>query len=291
MDIFPEPTQPTVTLSSDSRPTPGGIRLGSRALVAGGLALSAAIFAQYYLRGERTQVATIVYLISAVVFAISLRRASPTTLEFPVEPPTADTGHKTITPPVPNLKTFRLPVFKRPEPKPTAPRAGFFSNWRYYTLADILKGRQPNLPTPPAVETPPESTVEISAVSAEAGIESQATTTEPVAVAVPLPAEAPMVIATSDSVPAIVTTWSGFERPQNLLVSADGALFVVDTARHTLCRLDSKGHIVKQWALPNLPAPQTQNYALSQDGQRLYAADADHGLIYVFELRSDGATT
>ena len=90
--------------------------------------------------------------------------------------------------------------------------------------------------------------------------------------------------AASSIKPASVNIWSGFSRPENLFVLADGQVVILDTSQHMVYRLDQDGGVVKQWSLPLLSELNSRNLAFSPDGRHIYITDGREGLVYAITL-------
>jgi hypothetical protein len=238
------------------------------------------------------------YGLAVILFISALRPLVPVSLIAETPAPPAEP--KTKPPP--------------PEPKPrptlsipTLSKLAFLQTWRYYTLADLLKGRAPTLPSPPEVEPPLQLQPD------------PLPTTEPIWVSEPAPVTTPEIVSTSESQtviavdtlpvnqatlsteavgeatpaptntgstpkPAPVAVWSGFNQPDSILLTAHGQILVMDVAQQIIYRLNPNGQIVQQWSVPPLPEPNGRNLALSPDGHHLYLTDARKGLVYAITL-------
>jgi hypothetical protein len=229
------------------------------------LALGLAGVAQYALLQEQTRLALIGYGVAGVLFAAALYSDVP-----------QDYVERAV-PAAPAAPPAEVVLRPQPAPAQNGPALSFRTHWRYYTIADLLKGRTPILP--PSAVTVMETAVAPAVVTAAA---PRLPAIEP---APPGPALRP---ASPGLSAAQVAIWTGdstpFVKPHSLLVTQQGHLIVLDQGQNVIYQLDPSGSVRARWSVPSLPEMHTHAMALSPDGRILYIADPQQGCIHVINL-------
>jgi hypothetical protein len=256
-------------------------------LVAGLIALGLAIVSQHVLQSRQPTAGLIGYLIALFIGLPALRHRMPE--GFGPDAATMATSQP-FTLPKFNLQFLRPDLKQRdaivtlspataPAAKDAPPRSpGFFTHWRYYTLADILAGRQPNIPI---VSAPPSSLPD----AIPTPLDSPAPTTVMTPVGSAEPAISPTRATSQVMTPeAAVQKWTDFVKPQAVFISPEGHVLVLDTGQNILFRYDPQGNLTGQWSVPKLPSPNRSSYALTPDGKTLYVADPAHHCVHVIAL-------
>jgi hypothetical protein len=251
--------------------------LQRRPLVIALAALGLAAVAQYVLVQGQSSLALVGYGVAAVLFAVSLREDVPKDFveSAPIAPPAAEAAPRAGGP-------------AAHSPAPALPQAApsFFRHWRYYTVADLLKGRAPDLPAPPAAPEPLAVPEPLEALTLPA-VDLPAIEPAP-----PAPALAPALSmsapAASSILPADVATWTGnstpFVKPQSLLVTPQGHVIVLDKGQNLIYQLDPAGNVCGRWEVASMPAMRTNTMAVSPDGNTLYIADPQKRCIHVIRM-------
>lgn len=165
----------SVPLLSPSRLTavlkPGSARTAVAALLI-------SLVSQFWLTHEAALLGAIGYVIAIVLFVRALRTDIPQDFE-----PSAESLAELAKPKQPAVATAAVPALpQRPTPakKPAAAKVGrtetgpiapsFMKHWRYYTVANLVKGTPPNIPAevlnPPLPEPEVEVVAEVAPVPA-----------------------------------------------------------------------------------------------------------------------------
>lgn len=261
-------------------------------LLSGFLALILAGISQYMLSTDKTTIAALGYMVAAAIFVVALRRLVPERFEPDSSTPASSE---------PFSLTKFMSAFRRPASTPVnltpasppklaatvkdspASEPSFWIHWRYYTIADLLAGRKPNIPstvslpsdaptlTPPAELPSLPVTISLTPVESSAPVETL---------------ESPGLTRSRRSVApqAGAYTWTNFVKPQAVFTSSQGDVFVLDTGQNILFRHDGQGSLTGQWAVPKLPSPKGYNFALAPDGKTFYVADPIHHCVHVIVL-------
>lgn len=256
-----DPSTSTPPGSAASSPSPS--LLGSllnfarrRSLLVALIALGLGGFAQYSLADDHLNLALICYGAAAILFVVALHDQAPEDFTAPT-PVESDLGKMPAS-------LLESAVSRKPS---------FWSHWRYYTVADLLAGRKPHIPTPGVTEPLPSLSSEPSAASTLA-VEDR-----------PAPTES-QVAAWATSINMAV--WAGgqapFITPSSLATTPKGDVIVLDTGRNVVYQVDPSGAVLNQWAVPQLPAAGPHAITISPDGNTLYIADSENHCIYVIRL-------
>jgi len=264
------------------------------------IALILGLIAQYLVQNKYEVLGGIGYALAVVLFLIAFRGSAPETFEAATPSATATEPRtfrwpsvKTLIPSAPKSTpvavTPVLSVQAPPKPLPVTVKAepsgsGFFSRWRYYTVADILARRQPQLP--PEIIAPAPA-LEVIAPEPEV-IPQELARSTPLPTTPPLEVEvAPMAVEVRPKVieeAAHPTAAIEFVEPVAVLMSLHGNAFVIDRGQGKIIRLDAEGQPNKQWSVSDLPQPLGSNYAVSPDGTTLYIAEPLQHRVRVIRL-------
>ncbi len=190
---------------------------------------------------------------------------------------------------------------------PAPGKFGFWSNWRQYTLADLLQGKSP-IPSAPTAEasaapsTPESTTPPVSAPVADVG--QREVVNLPASVAAPvmdagqianLPppvvdagqrqaaALPPVQVRQVVNLPSL-SYWTGFAEPAAIATTAQGHVLVVDAGQKIIFRFNADGQPLGQWPVAELPSSPNYNLAASPDGKTLYIADPANRRVQVISL-------
>ncbi len=227
------------------------------AVFSAAVALVIAFVAQTALTANQPALASTGYLAAALIFVFALSPFVPenfTSEALPEEP---------------LVPAQRQPQIKTPA-RPTTPTPSFVRYWRYYTVANLLTGTQPDIPAESAA---PESVATVSVPS-------------PIDVA-----GGPVFLSTATESTvrrAQVSVWiSGaktFIEPQAVVVTPQGHVLVIDTGQRMVYRFTPNGELLGQWTVPELPPLHLHSLAVSPDGNRLYIADTANHRVQVITL-------
>jgi hypothetical protein len=277
--------------------------------------LAIAVTSQVLLLNNQPLFGGIGYMISAVLFVRALRAQMPERME--PEPETEPIITLTPTPTPSNRPAWlnvslpKLPLASKPASPPPLDNAppSFWRHWRYYTLSNLIKGTEPNIPRPPApppvenvAPTPvPAPSSEVAVVPAvPKPITSEPVIVTPVAPPPALPTTQPVVAPLAT--PVVPSTPSSAPIPSSapaqpvslpsrpaarlMLISPLNEVVVLDAGKQTLIHFDPNGALLKQLSAVNIPPAATANdVTFSPDGNTIYVFNPADASLQVFHLR------
>jgi hypothetical protein len=274
--------------------------------------LAIAVTSQVLLLNNQPLFGGIGYIISAVLFIRAVRSQMPERME--PEPETEVVVTSTPSPVLNNRPAWlnislpKLPAVSKPASPPpldNAP-ASFWRHWRYYTLSNLIKGTEPNIPRPPApppveeVAPSPINEVVVAAPTVYEPAANELVSATPVAPPPALPTTQPVVAPPATpvvpSTPSTAPTPSPAptqpvvmpSRPASrlMLISPLNEVLVLDAGKQTLIHFDPNGALLKQLSAVNIPPAATANdVTFSPDGNTMYVFNPADASLQVFHLR------